>query len=66
MNWDIIQGKWKQFKGTVQEKWADLTDDDIDQIDGDREKLSGKLQEKYGWAKEDAERNIDDFFRDKS
>lgn len=66
MNWDIVQGKWQQFKGSVKEKWGDLTDDDIDQIDGNREKLSGKLQEKYGWAKEDAERNIDDFVRDKS
>ncbi|RNF32963.1 CsbD family protein [Paracoccus methylarcula] len=66
MNWDIIQGKWQQFKGTVKEKWGDLTDDEIDQIDGNREKLSGKLQEKYGWAKEDAERHIDDLFRDKS
>ena len=66
MNWDIVQGKWQQFKGLVKEKWGDLTDDDIDQIDGNRDKLSGKLQEKYGWAKEDAERNIDDFVRDKS
>lgn len=66
MNWDIVQGKWQQFKGSVKEKWGDLTDDDIDQIDGNRDKLSGKLQEKYGWAKEDAERNIDDFVRDKS
>lgn len=66
MNWDIIQGKWQQFKGSVKEKWGDLTDDEIDQVDGDREKLSGKLQEKYGWAKEDAERHIDDFLRDKS
>ena len=65
MNWDIVQGKWQQFKGSVKEKWGDLTDDDIDQIDGNRDKLSGKLQEKYGWAKEDAERNIDDFVRDK-
>lgn len=66
MNWDIVQGKWQQFKGSVKEKWGDLTDDEVDQVDGDREKLSGKLQEKYGWAKEDAERNIDDFLRDKS
>ncbi|MDP0928996.1 MULTISPECIES: CsbD family protein [Paracoccus] len=66
MNWDIIQGKWQQFKGSVKQQWGDLTDDEIDQIAGDRDKLTGKLQEKYGWAKEDADRHIDDFFRDKS
>lgn len=66
MNWDIIQGKWQQFKGSVKQQWGDLTDDELDQIAGDRDKLAGKLQEKYGWAKEDADRHIDDFFRDKS
>lgn len=65
MNWDIIQGKWKQLTGSVQEKWGDLTNDELDQIGGNREKLAGKLQEKYGWAKQDAEKEIDDFFRDK-
>lgn len=63
MNSDIIQGKWTQVKGAVQKAWGDLTDDEIDQINGDRQKLSGKLQEKYGWAKDDAERRIDDFAR---
>ena len=66
MNWDVIQGKWKQVKGSVKEKWGELTDDEIDQIDGNKDKLAGKLQEKYGWAKNDAEREIDDYFRDKS
>lgn len=65
MNRDIIQGKWKQFKGSVKEKWGELTDDELDQIDGNAEILSGKLQEKYGWAKEDADKHVDDFFRDK-
>ncbi|MDO5646886.1 CsbD family protein [Paracoccus sp. (in: a-proteobacteria)] len=65
MNWDIIQGKWKQLKGNVKEKWGELTDDEIDQIDGNKDQLAGKLQEKYGWAKNDAEREIDDYFRDK-
>lgn len=65
MNWDIIQGKWKQVKGSVQEKWGDLTDDDLDKINGNKEQLAGKLQEKYGWTKNDAEREIDDYFRDK-
>ncbi|MBK4216584.1 CsbD family protein [Paracoccus caeni] len=66
MNWDVIQGKWKQVKGSVKEKWGELTDDELDQIDGNKDKLAGKLQEKYGWAKNDAEREIDDYFRDKS
>lgn len=64
MNWDVVQGKWKQIKGSVKEKWCELTDDELDQIDGDKEQLSGKLQEKYGWAKEDADKQIDDYFRD--
>lgn len=66
MNWDIIQGKWEQLKGGVKEKWGDLTDDDLTQIEGNKDKLAGKLQERYGWAKEDADRQINDYFRDKS
>ncbi|MDO5529172.1 MAG: CsbD family protein [Paracoccus sp. (in: a-proteobacteria)] len=64
MNWDVVQGKWKQLKGNVKEKWGDLTDDEIDQIDGKKDQLSGKLQEKYGWTKDEAEKQIDDFTRD--
>ncbi|TWI28246.1 CsbD family protein [Paracoccus sulfuroxidans] len=66
MNWDIIQGKWEQLKGGVKEKWGDLTDDDLTQIEGNKDKLAGKLQERYGWAKEDADQQINDYFRDKS
>ena len=66
MNWDIIQGKWKQVKGSVKEKWGDLTDDDLDRIAGSKDQLTGKLQEKYGWTKDEAERNIDDHFRDRT
>lgn len=65
MNWDIIEGKWNQVKGSVKEKWGDLTDDDLAEMNGKREKLQGKLQEKYGWTKEEAERQLDDFFKDK-
>ncbi|RJE81564.1 CsbD family protein [Paracoccus sp. JM45] len=65
MNWDIIQGKWKQLKGQAQEKWGELTNDDLDQIDGNKDQLAGKLQEKYGWTKEDADKEINDYFRDK-
>jgi len=63
MNWDIVKGKWAQFKGEARKQWGNLTDDDWDTINGDREKLSGKLQESYGWAKQDAETKIDEYFR---
>lgn len=66
MNWDIIEGKWDQLKGSVKEKWGDLTDNDLTEMAGRRDKMTGKLQERYGWSKEEAERNLTDFFRDKS
>lgn len=66
MNWDIIKGKWDQFKGEAKEQWAKLTDDDWSETAGDRDKLSGKLQERYGWVKNDAEKAIDDWFRPRS
>lgn len=59
MNWDTIEGKWKQMKGSVQSKWGELTDDEIDQIDGNRERLEGKIQEKYGVSKEEAKKQVD-------
>lgn len=65
MNWDIIEGKWKQLKGATKVKWGELTDDELDQIDGNKDKLAGKLQEKYGWTKDEANREIDDYYRDK-
>jgi uncharacterized protein YjbJ (UPF0337 family) len=61
MNWDVIQGKWRELKGQVQQQWAKLTSDDLDEIDGRREELVGKLQKRYGYAKQDAEREIDKF-----
>lgn len=63
MNWDQIEGKWKQFKGRVRETWGDLTDDDLDKISGKRDRLAGLVQEKYGVAKDEAERQIADFER---
>ncbi|MQA64699.1 MAG: CsbD family protein [Alphaproteobacteria bacterium] len=63
MNWDQIEGKWKQVGGAVKKKWGKLTDDELDQIDGNREILVGKLQEKYGVAKEEAEKQIADWER---
>ncbi|MGC8201179.1 CsbD family protein [Aliiroseovarius sp. PTFE2010] len=61
MNWDQIEGKWKEFKGSAQEKWGELTDDEIDEIDGNREKLEGRLQQKYGKTKEEAKKEVDDW-----
>lgn len=58
MNKDTFQGKWHEMKGKIKEKWGKLTDDDITQIDGRREKLLGTLQKKYGYAKEIAEKEL--------
>lgn len=66
MNWDIVEGKWKQFKGSVQEKWGELTNDELDQINGNKDQLAGKLQEKYGWTKDEADKQIDEYFRDRT
>ncbi|MEM6303981.1 MAG: CsbD family protein [Pseudomonadota bacterium] len=62
MNWDQIEGNWKQIKGDVKAKWGELTEDEIDQASGKRENLVGLIQERYGKAKEEAEREIDHFF----
>ncbi len=61
MNWDQIEGDWKQFKGKVKEKWGQLTDDDLDVIKGKKDQLSGTLQKKYGIAKEEAEKQLSEF-----
>ena len=61
MNWDQIQGKWKQFKGTARAKWGDLTDSDFERINGNREQLIGLIQERYGIAKEAAERQVNEW-----
>lgn len=61
MNWDQIQGKWKQLKGDVQSKWGELTDDEVDEVKGDREALEGKIQAKYGKTKEEAKKEVDEF-----
>ena len=59
MNRDQMQGNWKQFRGKVQEKWGKLTNDDLDVIEGKRMELSGRLQQRYGVARDEAERQID-------
>jgi uncharacterized protein YjbJ (UPF0337 family) len=61
MNWDTIQGKWKEVKGQVREQWGKFSDDDLDRIEGKRDQLVGKVQQKYGVAKEEAERQVKDF-----
>ena len=63
INSDVLKGKWQQLKGEARIQWGRLTDDDLDQIQGNVEKLAGKLQERYGYAREDAKREADDFIR---
>lgn len=58
MNWDRIEGNWKQLKGKVVEQWGKLSDDDIEVVNGRRDQLAGKIQERYGCAKEEAEKQI--------
>lgn len=61
MNWDQLEGKWHQTKGSIRAQWGDLTDDEIEQIDGNREIMVGKIQEKYGVAREEAERQVEEW-----
>ena len=61
MNWDQIEGSWKQLSGNIKAKWGELTDDDLDEAGGNREILEGKIQEKYGKSKEEARDAIDEF-----
>jgi len=58
MNWEQAKGQWEQMKGAVRKKWGKLTDDDLEMIAGERERLVGKIQEHYGIAKEEAERQV--------
>lgn len=63
MNRDQIEGNWKKLKGKVKAQWGELTEDDIDIIDGRREELAGRIQTRYGLAREEAERQIDEWMR---
>jgi uncharacterized protein YjbJ (UPF0337 family) len=63
MNWDQIAGDWKQITGKVKEKWGKLTDDDLIVIAGKRDQLAGVLQKHYGIAKEQAEKDVDEFVK---
>jgi uncharacterized protein YjbJ (UPF0337 family) len=59
--WDMVKGNWNQFKGSVREAWGDLTDDELEEIRGERDQLVGKVQAKYGKARMDAEREVDEW-----
>jgi uncharacterized protein YjbJ (UPF0337 family) len=63
MNWDQVEGKWKQLKGSVKQKWGKLTDSDLDYIAGKRDEFTGKLQERYGLAKEEAQKQADEWLK---
>lgn len=63
MNLDQIQGNWKQLKGRARQQWGELTDDDMDRIAGNSEELVGCVQERYGKSREDAEREVRDWFQ---
>ncbi|ADC71897.1 MULTISPECIES: CsbD family protein [unclassified Thioalkalivibrio] len=61
MNWDIVKGNWKQFKGKVKARWGKLTDDELDTVAGKREELAGRIQERYGVTKDEAEKQLAEF-----
>jgi uncharacterized protein YjbJ (UPF0337 family) len=63
MNWDRIEGNWKQLRGKVQQQWGKLTNDDLDTVEGRRVELVGKIQERYGIAKDEAERQVDTWMK---
>jgi len=61
MNWDAIQGKWKEMKGKAREKWGELTDDDLAVVEGNKDQLVGLIQERYGKAREEAEKEVEEW-----
>lgn len=63
MNWDEVKGRWKQMQGDAKRQWGKLTDDDLTRAEGDRDKLVGIIQERYGKTKEEAERELDEWTR---
>ncbi len=66
MNWDRVEGNWKQLKGNVRSAWGNITDDDFEKMAGKRDALVGKIQERYGIAKDEAERQVDDWYNKQS
>ncbi|MGE0768894.1 MAG: CsbD family protein [Hyphomicrobiaceae bacterium] len=63
MDWDRIAGGWKEFRGKAKQRWGELTDDELDQIDGKREELEGQLQRRYGYAKDKARTEVDNWLK---
>jgi len=66
MNWDRVEGNWKQMKGKAQQKWGKLTNDDLNLVEGKRIELIGRIQERYGVQRDEAERQIDSWWRNVS
>jgi len=66
MNNDILKGKWNQFKGEVKKEWGKLTNDDMDMINGEYDKLVGRIQERYGRSREEARQEVDRYFERRS
>jgi uncharacterized protein YjbJ (UPF0337 family) len=62
MDWNRVEGNWKQVKGKVKEKWGKLTDDDLDVIAGKQDQLEGRLQQRYGYAKDQAQKEVNDWY----
>ena len=63
MDWNRVEGNWKQMRGKVKEKWGNLTDDDLDRVAGQRDQLEGIIQKRYGIAKDQARKDVDDWFK---
>jgi uncharacterized protein YjbJ (UPF0337 family) len=61
MDWDRVQGNWKMFKGRAKETWGELTDDDLDVIEGRRDQLEGRIQERYGYTRDKTRAEVDDW-----
>ena len=66
MDWNRVEGSWKQLKGNVKEQWGKLTDDDMDVIAGNRDKLEGTIQERYGYEKDRVRKDVDDWYNRQS
>jgi len=63
MNWDRVEGAWKEFRGKVKQNWGELTDDELDKINGKREELEGQIQRRYGYAKDRARSEVDQWLK---
>jgi len=64
MNWDLIEGKWKEIKGQVRSKWAKLTDDDVEAVGGKKDELIGRVQQRYGMHRDAAEAEVDSWIKE--